>query len=616
MLNTIVYPFERNRYYPGKMLTSADFSAEQNYFNSKRRFVNNLMFGGGIVCGLGVVSLDDLSILVESGVAMDASGREILLESSQVKKLSAVDGFDGLLTEKALLCIKYDEEEIHTVFSVNKQDTGKDHEYNRIKEGAKLFLMDENLVMDSHIMDTDFFAIGTLVSTQDFELEVAIPATVSRGRNVKLVARVKKLTSAESTFTFHGVLQVPGFITAGGDRNLPVDMDDVTLENGEEIEFSYWVRTIDSKLLDTTILLKSGTGKAFVDDKAVAVNTDFSIKVLMTELNPRELVVREIGRVSLEMRGAVAGNEFIPLALINLVRTDSAYIIESVVENRIKRYIQAPGNSMLMDDYLDYFYKDVELFTEAKAVARDMGSVGAAADESLPMAATGIIEIPLGENPTKGDIAFSGEITHGLGRGNVYVSVGYEYISDDPALGVNAKSTVYGNPELFRKQMPNQIAAETAVKVLNDKGSFVVAAKLLEKVDFLVLTFRWVAIRFPAGNDLGLVENFEGKSITAETPTVVLGTKESHFFGVRFNNMKSCSIAYELTEPGSGEITSDGIYTSPSREGVYEIRIYCTDMPVICTYAYAIVKKKEYLEAQGSQPGAGSGPSGVNEETK
>ena len=32
--------------------------------------------------------------------------------------------------------------------------------------------------------------------------------------------------------------------------------------------------------------------------------------------------------------------------------------------------------------------------------------------------------------------------------------------------------------------------------------------------------------------------------------------------------------------------------TAPGKEGVYEIRIYCVDMPVICTYAYAIVKKK------------------------
>jgi hypothetical protein len=96
------------------------------------------------------------------------------------------------------------------------------------------------------------------------------------------------------------------------------------------------------------------------------------------------------------------------------------------------------------------------------------------------------------------------------------------------------------------------------------------------------------------------------KSISAVTPTVVLGTKETYFFQVKYNNMKPCSISYEMTEPASGEIRSDGIYTAPSREGVYEIRIFCTDQPTICTYAYAIVKKKTSSEIAAEQNAADS----------
>ncbi len=83
--NNQLLPFERNRYYVGKLLTSADFAAEQTYFNNKRRFLSSLMFGAGIVCGLGVYNLDDQSIMVESGVAVDGYGREIVLEGSVVK---------------------------------------------------------------------------------------------------------------------------------------------------------------------------------------------------------------------------------------------------------------------------------------------------------------------------------------------------------------------------------------------------------------------------------------------------------------------------------------------------------------------------------------------------
>ena len=136
MKNTKLYPFERNRYYAGKMLTSSDFQAEQTYFNNKRRFINNLMYGSGVVCGCGVFSLDDLSILVESGVAIDGMGREIVMESSVVKKLSAIEGFESLESNLACLCLRYKEDPVHTVYTMNQgtADQGKEYEYNRISE--------------------------------------------------------------------------------------------------------------------------------------------------------------------------------------------------------------------------------------------------------------------------------------------------------------------------------------------------------------------------------------------------------------------------------------------------------------------------------------------------
>ena len=77
---------------------------------------------------------------------------------------------------------------------------------------------------------------------------------------------------------------------------------------------------------------------------------------------------------------------------------------------------------------------------------------------------------------------------------------------------------------------------------------------------------------------------------------MVLATRESDFFNVRLNNMDPCTLTYELTEKDSGEITSDGIYTAPGREGVFEIRISCAELPLISTYAYAVVKKRDVQE--------------------
>lgn len=596
MNNTKLYPFERNRYYSGKMLTSSDFQAEQTYFNNKRRFINSLMYGSGVVCGFGVFSLDDLSVLIESGVAVDGTGREIIMESSVVKKLSAVEGFESLHSNMASLCLRYKEDPVHAVYTMNPGtgEDGQEYEYNRISENFQLFLMEQEDAAGGYRMETEFLTETVLYEDEDFAVRVVIPATVCKGRNVKLEVRVEKRSPAQKTLSYQGILQVPVFLTPEGKHEVEIAFSDVSLPEGEALKKEYWLTAQDVTMLDTTILLKSGTARVHVNGIAQESSSGCSIRVMLENCRPRELVSREIGRMSLEMRSMGELKDYIRLADLKLVRTENAYIIEEVIEKGVKNYITVPAQEMLRNEYLEYFLKEPALEKEQTFLPEHMQSSGFMAPGGrTPEVATGILEIPLGESAKKGDIRYSGEIMHGLGRGNVYVSIGYEYITDDVALGSSAKNTIYGSPKLFQKETSMAVDAETAVKVMNDKGSFVVAAQLLENVDYLVLTYRWVAIRFPAGNDLGLMENQSGKSISVDTPTVVIGTRESHYFHVNYNNMESCSVAYELTEPGSGEITSDGVYTAPAKEGVYEIRIYCIDMPVICTYAYAIVKKKE-----------------------
>lgn len=594
MNNNKLYPFERNRYYAGKMLTSADFQAEQTYFNNKRRFLNSVMYGAGIVCGLGVFSLDDLSILVESGVAIDGMGREIVIDSSVVKKLSAIDGFETLRSSDVSLCLSYEEKEVHTVYSVNQTDPDKNYEYNRIAEGYRLFLMDKEDIPLSFEMESEFLVKGILFEDNNFRVDFIMPATVCRGRQVKAIVRVTKLSSVDVKLSYNGTLQIPAFNAPDGSHEIYVDIDNLLLEPGKSKDFDFWMITQDIPAPETNIILKSGSVSAMENGEAVVAPANFTIRVLLSDVTPRDLVNTEIGKVNLEMKGVGSHGDYIRLADLSLVRTDQAYIIEELTEANVKHYITSPSQEMLREGYMDFFVKNADISQVAVAAAPTMKEEQPKSrpEPQAPQISTGVLEIPLGENPRKGEVYYSGEIMHGLGKGNVYVDVGYEFINEDTTISSSAKSTIFGNPELFENEQRNVVNAETAIRVLNDKGSFIVAAKLLENVDYLMLTYRWVAIKFPAGNDLELMEETGGKSISAVTPTVVLGTKESHFFGVEYHNMDAVSIAYELTEPNSGEITADGIYTAPNKEGVYEISIYCTDMPLICTYAYAIVKKK------------------------
>ncbi|MDB4881870.1 MAG: putative rane protein [Gemmatimonadetes bacterium] len=70
----------RNRYYYGKLLDAYHLELEQSYGNSKRWMLNRLSLGAGVLCGLGVtVTSDKKRVRVQSGVAIDYFGREIIV---------------------------------------------------------------------------------------------------------------------------------------------------------------------------------------------------------------------------------------------------------------------------------------------------------------------------------------------------------------------------------------------------------------------------------------------------------------------------------------------------------------------------------------------------------
>jgi len=576
------------------MLTSADFQAEQNYVNNKRRFVNNMMFGAGIVCGCNVLSLDDLSILIESGMAVDDYGREIVISSSVVKKLSAIDGFDSLSGNKAILCLKYREDNVHTVYSVGYQDNkSSEYEYNRISESYDLFLMDASNAPSTVAVETELLIHQSLYADSDYRLSLIMPAQVPKGKTVKVVLSAEKLSSNRVNLSYETVLQVPVFTAGGNARELTLSLNDVSLKEGGHVEKEYWITAQDTIVDGAELVIKTGATVLMLDGREVALTDTPSIKVSIVDIDTETLITREIAKPSLELRMGLASSDYLVLAYIDLVRTESAYIIDKITDGKDKKYIASPSQhferSRLSTFFSDKPLQESEVGSGRSEIAPPNGNNPSSNHIQV---ATGTLEIPLGDKPRRGDIMYSGEIMHGLGKGNVYVEIGYEQFEDDKSLGMSAKSTIYGNSELFAGGSEKTPDVETAVKVLNDKGSFVVAARIGKEPEYLTLTYRWVAIRFPSGNDMGLAEDNSNKSITVETPTVILGTKDSYFFNVTFNNMEKCSVSYELTEEGSGEITAEGVYTAPVKEGVFEIKIFCVEDPSICTYAYAIVKKK------------------------
>lgn len=70
---------KRNKYFQGKLLDAAHMQLEQCYGIDKRRMLNRLALGPGVLCGLGVTAGADGTLCISPGVAIDGCGREIVV---------------------------------------------------------------------------------------------------------------------------------------------------------------------------------------------------------------------------------------------------------------------------------------------------------------------------------------------------------------------------------------------------------------------------------------------------------------------------------------------------------------------------------------------------------
>ena len=137
------FPFERNRYFYGKLLTVRDFEVEQRYHCSKRALLNRLLHGSGVVCGLGVTASDESTLMIESGMALDYQGREIVLPETLFRKLQMLEGQETLAGKKdAYLCLSYAQEDVEPV-NATGAEVGSQRQFDLTRECCRLFLTTE-----------------------------------------------------------------------------------------------------------------------------------------------------------------------------------------------------------------------------------------------------------------------------------------------------------------------------------------------------------------------------------------------------------------------------------------------------------------------------------------
>jgi hypothetical protein len=128
--------FERNRYFYGKPMTVSDFEAEQRYLIGKQRYVNRLVHGAGVLCGLQVTlpagfDAESPTVEVAEGAALDCCGNLIVVSRSSTVEVKG--DFDP--QKLNYLFIKYAECSKHPVMlAANGSSCEEVCCYNRIQE--------------------------------------------------------------------------------------------------------------------------------------------------------------------------------------------------------------------------------------------------------------------------------------------------------------------------------------------------------------------------------------------------------------------------------------------------------------------------------------------------
>ena len=260
------YPFERNRYFYGKLLTVRDFESEQKYFNDKRRMMNRLLHGSGVLTGLQVIAVDEKSVSVEMGAAIDALGREIVVPSPMTMKLSMMDGFsNNQYAKNVYLCIAYDEKEKEPVHAVANSSVRSDeiNDYNRVLESYRLFIRED--APDPASLPLATLSDQTIVLYQDKQVRVlqTTPRYVNSGQLFEMTLRFEKTLKA-GRLSFQYELDAHRVEAINGTKIVFQEPQDA---QESEYEMKILLRADSTASVKATVGVQAGTAALMLDDR-------------------------------------------------------------------------------------------------------------------------------------------------------------------------------------------------------------------------------------------------------------------------------------------------------------------------------------------------------------
>ena len=596
MNNRRYYSFERNNYFYGKLLTSRDFEDEQNYMNNKRRLINRVLHGAGIVYGLDVVAVDESSVVIQSGLALDSSGREIVVPSTQVVKLSTIRGYSDLKTSSVCLGIAYAEEKTEPVYAVmNKDADAQERQYNHLKEGYELFLQDSRDCVREPKKEDEYIAWKVLYQDDDLRITQYLPTFAVPGMLVKARTEIHKTSHMPFVCSFSCKVDTDGMIPG----ETQIRADNVSQEYGETMVLEQTFRPEDyifgngdvSVRFSEITVQKSGVKEA-APDTSMTLNPVYGTAL--------EYVHKTSYRGNLDVDLDRKYDEKLWIAGIQLIRSERHSIIDRVERAPFDQYVYSSEQLMILEKLEEFLIPQDGSAGRPQVYVQGNSERSAAAAPERRSNSSGVFEMSLGSGGEVGKVYFSDEIMHGLGNGPVYVDIGIEYISRDVNASGDRESISLGDGSIFESDSTvtdeKIFQVDQAVKILPDRGTFIVGVRPRVKMGRIGLRIRWYAFK-PEDLEQRVYDRSEQKGcIMIQPDTIVLPPKGSVHINPVFINMPEEALSYTLLDPEGGKIDNTGLYTAPAQEGVYEIKAAALSDPEIFTHAFIIVSQKKTEE--------------------
>ncbi|MEF3312951.1 hypothetical protein PV433_29110 [Paenibacillus sp. GYB004] len=530
------YPFERNRYFYGKLLTVRDFESEQKYFNDKRRMMNRLLFGSGVITGMQVIAVDDKSVSVEMGAAIDALGREIVVPAPVTLKLSMMDGFtNNEYAKNVYLCISYDEKGKEPVHSIANSTVRSDEvsEYNRMLESYRLFIREE--APDPSELPMSGLTEQTVVLYQNSQVRVLqiTPKYVNPGQTFHAMIRIEKTLQAGKV-ELEYELATERLAAPGGSTVRFAEPSDAQ-ETEYEFQIELCADAVGSGKAQIGVI--PGSAVLRVGDKRIDGMSRETGVVHIMHGSVEEQLMDDFLKQPLEVSLESSSDPCIYLAKIGLLQMGPTYVIERVEQVPFGEFVYNPSAAYRLTLAEARRNRSVPagpdsmpelspaLVREAmRSAERDKETPEAAkkTEPAAPLSGTeelrsGFVDIPISPF-AKSALSFgkavksfvSQEIEHGYGPGDVYIVTNieertYDAVSDMLNSGQRAyfgAADVFTGSE-FEAELPD---IQTGIVAYPQKGTFRIGIKLRQVAEARTVRVRWWAYRSTTGEGEGAAE--------------------------------------------------------------------------------------------------------------